>query len=146
MNTTLPTNTSATVPHRATGYTGRNNERKADEWVALRASGAFLSNVIDLARWDAVLYTDAILSEATRREMWKAMKLNDQSTAAYGLGWHVDTGRGGRRRIWHGGGLPGFTSYFVRYLDDSLSVIALSNGDDSDMGAIANGVAALYLE
>jgi hypothetical protein len=47
--------------------------------------------------------------------------------------------------VWHGGGLPGFTAHFVRYLDDSLTVIALSNGDDSDMASIANGVAELYL-
>jgi len=77
--------------------------------------------------------------------MWKAVRLNGASTAAYGLGWHVDSSREGGRRVWHGGGLPGFTSHFVRYVDARLSVIVLSNGDDSDMGAIANGVAALFL-
>jgi D-alanyl-D-alanine carboxypeptidase len=145
MNVTLPTNTSAAVPTRAVGYTGRNNERKADEWVALRASGAFLSSVLDLAKWDALLNTDKILTDATKREMWARVRLSDGSSDPYGLGWHVDTGNG-RRRVWHGGGLPGFTSHFVRYLDDGLTVIALSNGDDSDMGAIANGVAELHLK
>src|SRR5688500_6489307 len=145
MNVTLPTNTTAAVPNRAVGFGGRNNERKVQEWVALRASGAFLSTVLDLAKWDAVLYSDKILAEASKREMWKAVRLNGASTAAYGLGWHVDSSREGGRRVWHGGGLPGFTSHFVRYVDARLSVIVLSNGDDSDMGAIANGVAALFL-
>jgi D-alanyl-D-alanine carboxypeptidase len=143
MNVTLPTNTTASIPNRAVGYGGRNNERKVDEWVALRASGAFLSNVLDLAKWDALLNTDKVLSDAAKREMWTRVRLTDGSSDPYGLGWHVDTG-GGRRRVWHGGGLPGFTSYYVRYLDDGLTIIALSNGDDSDMGAIANGVAELY--
>lgn len=145
MTVTFPTNTTLNVPNRAQGYGGTDNKRKVDEWIALRASGAFLSNVLDLAKWDALLYTDKILSEASRREMWTKVSLNDRSPAPYGLGWHVDAGIGRRQRIWHGGGLPGFTSHFVRYLDDKLSVIVLSNGDDSDMGAIANGVAALYL-
>jgi D-alanyl-D-alanine carboxypeptidase len=144
MNVTVPTNTTASIANRAIGYGGRNNERKVDEWVALRASGAFLSNVLDLAKWDALLNTDKILSAAAKREMWTRVRLSDGSSDPYGLGWHVDTG-GGHRRVWHGGGLPGFTSHFVRYLDDNLTVIALSNGDDSDMGSIANGVAALYL-
>jgi CubicO group peptidase (beta-lactamase class C family) len=145
MTLTLPTNTTVRVPNRAAGYTGSDNTRKAGEWVALRASGAFLSNVLDLAKWDALLYTDTILSDASRREMWTAVRLGGASTHPYGLGWHVDVGARKRRRVWHGGGLPGFTAHFVRYVDDNLSVIALSNGDDSDMGAIANGVAALYL-
>ena len=145
MTVTLPTNTTASVPNRAVGYGGRNNERKADDWVALRASGAFLSNVLDLAKWEALLRTDRILSGTAKREMWTRVRLSDGSSDPYGFGWHIDTG-GGRRRVWHGGGLPGFTSHFVRYLDDGLTVIALSNGDDSDMGSIANGVAELYLK
>ena len=145
MTVTRPTNTTASVPNRAVGYTGTDNKRKADEWVALRTSGAFLSNVLDLAKWDALLYRDDILSQASRREMWTGVRLNDASSYPYGLGWHADPGVGKRRRIWHGGGLPGFTAHFVRYVDEKLSVIALSNGDDSDMGAIANGVAAMYL-
>lgn len=145
MTATLPTNTIAELPHRAVGYSGDDNRRKTDEWAALRASGAFLSTVLDLAKWDALLYTDRLLSETSRREMWTRARLYNGSTAAYGLGWHVDVGVGRRQRIWHGGGLPGFTSHFVRYIDEKLSVIVLSNGDDSDMGAIANGVAAIYL-
>jgi hypothetical protein len=76
--------------------------------------------------------------------MWTQVRLNDTKTASYGLGWHVDSARRGLR-VWHGGGLPGFTAHFVRYVDERLSVIVLANGDDSDMASIANGVAALHL-
>lgn len=144
MNATLPTNTTASIPNRALGYTGKDNQRQADEWVALRPSGAFLSTILDLAKWDALLCTDEILSAASRRQMWTNVRLNDGTTDPYGLGWHVDAIRG-RQRIWHGGGLPGFTSHFVRFVDDGLSVVVLANGDDGDVGSIANGVAALYL-
>lgn len=145
MSNTLPTNTTAAVPNRAVGYSGNDNQRKADEWKALRASGAYLSTVLDLAKWDALLHGDKILNETSRREMWRTVYLNDRTTAPYGFGWHVDSGRRGRR-VWHGGGLPGFTAHFVRYLDEQLSVVVLTNGDDTDVAAIANGVATLYLD
>jgi D-alanyl-D-alanine carboxypeptidase len=144
MASTLPTNTAATVPNRALGYTGRDNQRKAEDWRALRASGAFLSTVLDLAKWDALLYTDRFLNDTVRRQMWTAVTLNDGTTAPYGFGWHVDSIRG-RRRVWHGGGLPGFSSHFVRFVDDGLTVVVLANGDDGDLPSIANGVAAFYL-
>lgn len=144
MSATVPTDTTASVPSRALGYTGQDNKRRANEWVALRPSGAFLSTVLDLAKWDAALYTDNILSKAARRQMWTHVRLNDGKTHRYGFGWHVDPA-GGRLRAWHGGGLPGFTSHFVRYVDDGVSVVVLANGDDGDIGSIANGVAALHL-
>ena len=144
MNATMPTNTQAVIANRASGYTSNDNQCKAPEWVALRASGAFLSSVVDLAKWEALLYTDKILDGAARKQMWTRARLNDGTTAAYGLGWHVDSVRG-QLRVWHGGGLPGFTAHFVRYVDDGLTVIVLTNGDDSDVGSIANGVARLSL-
>jgi len=144
MDATLPTNTAASVPPRALGYTGRDNQRKAEEWRALRASGAFLSTVLNLAKWDALLYTDRILNNTARRQMWTEVRLNDGTIAPYGFGWHVESIRG-RRRVWHGGGLPGFSSHFVRFVDDGLTVVVLANGDDGDLPSIANGVAAFYL-
>ena len=144
MTTTFPTNTKHPVPLMAVGNTNDNNSRPAADFLALRPSGAFLSTVLDLATWDSLLYTDRILTQATRREMWTQVRLNNGATHPYGLGWHVDSTKNGTR-VWHGGGLPGFVSHFVRYLDHGLSVVTLTNGDDVDMPSIANGVAALYL-
>jgi CubicO group peptidase (beta-lactamase class C family) len=144
MSTTFPTNTKRSLPNLALGYTGDGHRRTADDWPALRPSGAFLSTVLDLAKWDALLYKDALLSEATRRQMWTPVQLNDGTSAPYGFGWHVDSVRG-HRRVRHGGGLPGFSAELVRFVDDRLTIIALTNGDDVDLPSIVNGVAALYL-
>jgi len=140
----VPTNTKKAIANKARGYDGRHNTNVAADWVALRPSGAFLSTVLDLAKWDAVLYTDRVLTDAERRQMYTPVRLNDGTTAAYGFGWHVES-RDGRRFVWHGGGLPGFSSQFVRYIDDGISVIMLTNGTDVDSGAIANGLARMYL-
>ena len=93
MNATMPTNTQAVIANRASGYTSNDNQCKAPEWVALRASGAFLSSVVDLAKWEALLYTDKILDGAARKQMWTRARLNDGTTAAYGLGWFYSSNR-----------------------------------------------------
>ena len=80
----------------------------------------------------------------SRRQMWTPIQLSDGTTHPYGFGWHVGE-RGDRRVIWHGGGLPGFASQFLRFPDDRVTVIALANGDDSDIASIANRVALFYL-
>src|SRR5687768_3113103 len=73
MNTTAPTIMTPKPVAMATGYTGTDNAGgPAQEWIALRPSGAFLSTVIDLAKWDAALGGNAILTEASRRQMWSA--------------------------------------------------------------------------
>jgi CubicO group peptidase (beta-lactamase class C family) len=145
LTTTMPTNTKKSVTNRALGYDGNDNAKRAADWTALRPSGAFLSTTLDLARWEAVLYTDRVLSASVRQQMWTAVRLNNGTTAPYGFGWHVDS-LGGRTRVWHGGGLPGFSAQFVRFPDQRLTIIALTNGSDGDLASIVNGIAAtLYL-
>ena len=146
MKATAPTNVTPARPNRALGYTGNDNQRLADDWVALRPSGAFLSTVGDLAKWDALLYTDTVLAEASRRQMWEQVRLNDGTPYPYGYGWHVETNRDGRRVLFHGGRMPGFVSHFARFLDDRVSVVVLTNGDDVDLPTLANGLVDLYLK
>ena len=144
MISTFPTNTTVKIANRAIGYVDNDNLRRAPEWTALRPSGAFLSTVLDMAKWDAMLYTDTILTEATRREMWTPVRLNDGTTSGYGYGWQLTTNRG-RTKVYHGGGGPGARASFTRFLEDRLSIIVLINMDDVDVDTIVQGLAALYL-
>ena len=144
MTSTFPTNTTARIANRAVGYVDNDNPRRAPQWTALRPSGAFLSTVLDMAKWDAMLYTDTILTEATRREMWTPVRLNNGTTSWYGYGWQLTTNRG-RTQVYHGGGGPGARASFTRFLEDRLSIIVLINIDDVDIETIVHGLAALYL-
>jgi D-alanyl-D-alanine carboxypeptidase len=145
MMVTAPTNITPTLPNRALGYAGKDNQRPAEEFVALRPSGAFLSTVEDLAKWDALLYTNKLLSEASRREMTTPARLNDGTATFYGFGWNIQTLKNGRHVVAHGGSLPGFRAHFARFTNERVTVIVLTNADDVDAGVIANGVADLYL-
>ena len=57
----------------------------APDWPALRPSGAFLSTALDLARWDAMLYTNKVLSENSRRLMWEPVRSDRRDDASLRL-------------------------------------------------------------
>jgi D-alanyl-D-alanine carboxypeptidase len=145
MNATRTTTMTEIVQNRANGYVWRDGKlRNANIYFALRPSGAFLSSVLDLAKWDAALYTDRILKQSVRDQMWSPVKLNNGASHPYGFGWQLDT-VGGHRRVHHGGSLPGFRAALARFVDDKLTVVVLTNGDNANPSAIALGVADLYI-
>jgi D-alanyl-D-alanine carboxypeptidase len=145
MTSTRTTTTSALVPHRARGYVWQKEHYdNAEEYIAVRPSGAFLSTVLDLAKWDAALYTDRVLTRASREAMWTPVQLRDGRTHPYGFGWLVDS-FDGHRRVHHGGSLPGFRAEMARFPDDSLTIIVLTNADGAVPLEIVGGLARIYL-
>lgn len=146
MGSTRTTSASEIVTGRAGSYDWRDGKLwNADELIALRPSGAFLSNVLDLAKWDAALDTERILKKSSRDQMWTAVTLNSGKTHPYGFGWELSTVKG-HRLVHHGGSLSGFRSEFARYVDDQLSIIVMANCGVSQPGEIARGVAGFYID
>ena len=132
------------VPRRACGYIWtQSGLRIADQTspTLYFGAGAILLTVLDLAKWDAALYTDKLLSAESRRQMWQVTKLDGGRTAGYGFGWEVGSLHG-HARVAHDGLLAGFRTYIERFLNDRLTIVVLTNlGSLPDPGTIANGVA-----
>lgn len=144
MTATRTTTISELVPLRARGYVWKTDRyQNAAEYLALRPSGAFLSTVVDLAKWDAELYQNRLLTQTTRDQMWKPVKLTGGEFSGYGFGWQLDS-MDGHWRVHHGGTLPGFRAEMARFPNDSLTVIVLTNADSGAPAAIAEGIAKLY--
>jgi CubicO group peptidase (beta-lactamase class C family) len=145
MTATRTTTTTALVPHRAHGYVWRDGGYlNAPEFLALRPSGAFLSTVLDLAKWDAALYEDRVLTQPSRAAMWTPVRLTGGGTYGYGFGWTLDS-LDGHWRVHHGGSLPGFRAEMARFPSDRLTVIVLTNGDGARPDLLAAAVGQLYL-
>jgi D-alanyl-D-alanine carboxypeptidase len=145
MSSTRTTTLSELVPHRARGYTWRDSGYvNAPELLALRPSGAFLSTVVDLAKWDAALYEDRVLTKASREAMWTPVRLTGGGSYGYGFGWTLDS-LDGHWQVSHGGSLPGFRAELARFPKDSLTVIVLTNADGARPDEIAKSVARIYL-
>ena len=145
MNSTRTTNMTELVPNRANGYVWRNGKlQNASIYFALRPSGAFLSTVVDLAKWDAALKAGKLLTPSTLEQMWTPVKLSNGTTSDYGFGWELSPIRG-HKQVNHGGSLPGFRAQLTRFVDDKLTIAVLTNGDNANAGAIAIGVANFYI-
>jgi CubicO group peptidase (beta-lactamase class C family) len=144
MTGTRTTDTLDIVPHRANGYLFRDNEQhNVGPLLALRPSGAFLSTINDLMKWEAALHDGVVLSKDEQAQMLTPVKLTDGTAASYGFGWMLDDVRG-HRRVHHGGTLPGFRAEYSRY-DDALAVVVLTNADGVRTDAIAVEVANHYI-
>ena len=139
------------IARRAAGYRLVKGELKNQEWVSpslnSTADGALYFTVEDLQKWDAALYTEKLLRKASLERMWTVEKLNNgkPNKANYGFAWEIDSVNG-HRVIAHGGAWQGFTCYIARYVDDRLTVVALTNLDSghSNPKKIVTGVAAIY--
>ncbi len=135
------------VPNRAAGYRLVSGELKNQEWVApvtnTTADGALYLTTLDLAKWDAALYTEKLLKKSSLEQMWTPVKLNDGKTYPYGFGWAV--GAVGKHRIVeHGGAWQGFTTNISRYVDDKLTVVVLDNLADFSPVKLSHNIAAIY--
>jgi CubicO group peptidase (beta-lactamase class C family) len=113
----------------ATGYDGIELALPAPLSAAY-AAGAMYSTVEDLYWWDRALYTDVLLSDEQRAQMFEPHAQTDEESW-YGYGWRIET-ISGRKHISHGGGIFGFVSYISRYPEEELTIILLMNDETAN--------------
>lgn len=104
------------------------------------------STVGDLAKWDAALYTDRLLSAESRREMWTPVRLADGSTHPYGFGWEVHRTAG--PALLRHTGITG--TEIVRVPEAGVTVIVLTNlgrgfGGSARSWGIARAIAEMMV-
>lgn len=90
------------------------------------AAGSMYSTVEDLYLWDQALYSDRVLSTATKELMYKP-NLDD-----YAYGWVVTkaklgTGTESVPKIKHGGGINGFNTVIARFPTQKHLIVMLDN-------------------
>jgi len=149
MTTTRIMSEADIIPNRSSGYRLVKSELKNQEWVSpvlnTTADGSLYFSVLDLAKWDAALYTERLLKRSSLDQMWTVVKLNDgkPNSGHYGFGWEITTSHG-HRVIEHDGAWQGFKTEISRYVDDKLTVVVLANLAEADPGKIAEHVAEMY--
>ncbi len=137
------------IPNRAAGYELDGATLKNQKWVSpfynSTGDGAIYFNVLDLAKWDGALYTEALLKKSTLDRMWTPFVLNngEPNIGHYGFGWFIRPIHG-HKVIEHGGGWQGFTAHIARYVDDGITVVVLSNVNSGDSSKMAHAIAGLY--
>jgi CubicO group peptidase (beta-lactamase class C family) len=133
------------VADRAWGYSEEHGQwTRTDQSVtsATRGDGGIYSSIDDLAKWDAALYDDRLLSAASRQLAFSPhVKVTGEPyEASYGYGWRItgDT-------LWHSGESIGFRNVIVRWPQQRLTVILLSNRNDPEPYRTALAIAQPWL-
>ena len=145
-HTLLYVHDGKTVPDRAWGYSEINGQwQRTDQDLtsATRGDGGIYSSIDDLAKWDAALYDDRLLSDASRKLAFSphAKVVGEPYQADYGYGWRItgDT-------LWHSGESIGFRNVIVRWPKQHLTVILLSNRNDPEPYRTVLAIAEPFLQ
>ena len=103
------------------------------------AAGGLRSTATDLFIWNRALHKGRFISLVILQEMFSP---ND---GKYGYGWQIVT-QLDRTLYNHTGGIGGFSSHIAYYPAEELTVIVLSNVQESNTYGIAHELARLYFE
>jgi CubicO group peptidase (beta-lactamase class C family) len=147
LSATQLTSSKMIVPHRAGGYVlaGKDSLYNATDYIALRPSGAFLSSITDMLKWELLMQNGQLLSKQNWQQMWRdtvRTGVDSPGIVYYGYGWNVSNFKS-HLFVNHGGSLPGFRSIYYRFPADKTAVIILTNSDHTNAGVIAQGIAEI---
>ena len=127
-------------PEKTVGYLALNSKDTVlapivDSTISFSA-GAIYSTTGDLYRWSQALENNTILTESQQKEAYTPVKNN------YGYGWMIDS-IDGKRRVAHGGGIPGYITMLSRVPTDDVTIILLSNASNETIGEITRNIYAI---
>jgi CubicO group peptidase (beta-lactamase class C family) len=139
--------TKPKIINRAVSYQKKGEIYENVDYTPLNliyGDGSINSTVEDLAKWDAALYTEKLVKTATLKQAFAAAKLNDGKITNYGFGWFVKETAHGLEAS-HSGGWAGFRNFIVRYPEQKLTVVVLSNS--AEFNPVQNGmkIARIFL-
>jgi len=150
MENTYLTDFYLVIPNRASGYMHRQDTLvNAYPMYAIRPSGGFLSTSSDMIKWEKTIREGkTILKKENWEKLWKPfVKTSDKPDwkGFYGFGWEIGEHKG-HKIVAHGGSNPGFRSVYIRFVNDDLSIIILTNTSEADANAIGFTLADYYLK
>lgn len=130
------------LPQAAKGYQRGGGQivdaGEVDPLLAFSAGGLF-STTTDIALWEKIFYSDAILSSESHA------LLSSAPANAYFCGQRFDRrpvgpGRAAREVVFHGGRIRGFNSLLLRIPQDRIFIVLFNNTDSTRLETMAAGL------
>jgi CubicO group peptidase (beta-lactamase class C family) len=137
----------STVDNRAFGYSRRDKgfvRTDQSNTSAVLGDGGIYSSIEDLFKWDQELYANQIISSSLRRESFTPGTLNDGTHTKYGFGWNIEPYKN-IPSVNHTGSTRGFRNAILRFPDQRLTIMILTNRNEGEPIEIARKIADLML-
>lgn len=104
------------------------------EWDAvspywhLKGNGGILSTTEDLYKWHRCLLTEKVLSSDAKQKLYHPkLRAEETENSYYAYGWDVSKTNRNTTQVWHNGTNRIFYADFLRFTDENVTFIMLSN-------------------
>ncbi|MCO5242082.1 MAG: beta-lactamase family protein, partial [Chitinophagaceae bacterium] len=130
------TNLIAVGYHNDNGIWGKPTDKEWDKFAPswhLKGNGGILSTTEDLYKWHKCLMTELVLSEEAKQKLYHP-KLRPEETenSYYAYGWDVSKTKRNTTQVWHNGTNRILYADFLRFTDENVTLIMLSNKSHSN--------------
>lgn len=135
------------IKNRAYGYHNRGqfSNRIMVSLTLPYASGALMSTVDDMLKWQQALNQNSLVKPSTIKKAFTQHSLKNGKQLTYGYGWHLKDLAGVPIRE-HGGSVFGFKSMGVYIPSQDVYVVGLTNCDCNSPTQITRDIAELMIE
>ncbi len=134
------------VENRASGYAPTaDGFRISMTQLEMIGDGAIFTTVEDMAKWDENFYSHKIGSPDFHQTLQTQAVLNNGDTLPYAMGLSVGEYKG-HKTVEHGGAFVGFRARFLRFPEERLSIVLLTNRSDANYASLSNEVADILLD
>lgn len=134
------------IKNRVSGYRERDGFVNAN-YISFSipfASGAIMSTVDDLLKWQNAINDNVLLNDAFTKKAFTNYQLNNGKKIDYGYGWHIEKIKN-KIVHEHGGSIFGFKSMGVYEPSEQIYVVGLSNCDCNSPTSITKDIAGLLI-
>lgn len=109
------------------GITQEHLPDSDNHWYSI-GKGDIYSTTLDLYKWHVALETNKVLS-AKSKELLETpfVAENQDGNTHYAYGWATFKTKTGKKVVWHNGSNGIFFGNFMRFVDDDIVIIVLSN-------------------
>ena len=132
--------TEAPHPTRVFGMDRVNGQFVSNDLIRLDGvfgDGNVYSSAIDLLKWDQALYTNKLISADNLKQAFTRVTLKDGTKHDYGFGWVINQKDS---IVSHTGGWVGFRNLIERHLENKLTAIVLSSGNNGSIMKVISGI------
>ena len=131
------------ITNRAYGYSQEDDGYNLDDQSltsAVLGDGGIYTSLNDMFRWNQSLYVDTLIPYEILNEAFTSGELSSGEKTGYGFGWRMDTYLY-RNRAHHTGSTRGFRNVFMRFPDQKISILILTNRNSGKPINIAEKIA-----
>ena len=128
MEKTTFSDPDAIIPRRAAGYLNFQNQvlRSQFSSASINSDGTILSNIEDMAKWDAALRERRVLKPGSYEKLFQPAKLISGRWRPYAMGFNLSL-PGAEPYYGHGGNSAGYSAGYACFPKAEVSVIVLGN-------------------